>query len=213
MSRRSSGRVHWRDHRGGVRVPVRADRRRGPQCLQPEPHARQLGRLHRSLVHQAFSDPAVRSALWASVRVALAVDGDLAADRDSRRRCGRAAPAAARGRCSRHRPTCGSCCPRSSPRSGCSCCSGGSTSRWACGRSSTGHVVFNSAYATIIIQARVATLTTTLEEAARRSRRHARGGRSGASPCRCCARRSIVAGLLIFTFSFDDVDHVRVPQR
>jgi ABC-type spermidine/putrescine transport system permease subunit II len=67
-----------------------------------------------------------------------------------------------------------------------------------------GHVVFNSAYATIIIQARVATLNTTLEEAA---------ADLGAVPWRAFRRVTvpllrpaiIVAGLLIFTFSFDDV--------
>jgi ABC-type spermidine/putrescine transport system permease subunit II len=67
-----------------------------------------------------------------------------------------------------------------------------------------GHVVFNSAYATIIIQARVATLSTTLEEAA---------ADLGAPPRRAFQRVTlpllrpaiIVAGLLIFTFSFDDV--------
>jgi ABC-type spermidine/putrescine transport system permease subunit II len=67
-----------------------------------------------------------------------------------------------------------------------------------------GHVVFNSAYATIIIQARIATLTTTLEEAA---------DDLGASPWRAFRRVTlpllrpaiVVAALLIFTFSFDDV--------
>jgi ABC-type spermidine/putrescine transport system permease subunit II len=67
-----------------------------------------------------------------------------------------------------------------------------------------GHVVFNSAYATIIIQARVATLTTTLEEAA---------DDLGATPWRAFRRVTlpllrpaiVVAALLIFTFSFDDV--------
>ncbi len=67
-----------------------------------------------------------------------------------------------------------------------------------------GHVVFNSAYATIIIQARVATLTATLEEAA---------DDLGATPWRAFRRVTlpllrpaiIVAALLIFTFSFDDV--------
>jgi ABC-type spermidine/putrescine transport system permease subunit II len=67
-----------------------------------------------------------------------------------------------------------------------------------------GHVVFNSAYATIIIQARVATLTATLEEAA---------DDLGAPPWRAFRRVTlpllrpaiVVAALLIFTFSFDDV--------
>jgi ABC-type spermidine/putrescine transport system permease subunit II len=67
-----------------------------------------------------------------------------------------------------------------------------------------GHVVFNSAYATIVIQARVATLSTELEEAA---------ADLGAIPWRAFRRVTlpllrpavIVAALLIFTFSMDDV--------
>lgn len=67
-----------------------------------------------------------------------------------------------------------------------------------------GHVVFNSAYATVVIQARLATLTTTLEEAA---------ADLGAPPRRVFRRVTmpllmpaiIVAGLLALTFSFDDV--------
>jgi len=67
-----------------------------------------------------------------------------------------------------------------------------------------GHVVFNSAYATIVIQARMATLSTTLEEAA---------ADLGATPWRAFRRVTlpllrpaiIVAGLLAFTFSFDNV--------
>jgi ABC-type spermidine/putrescine transport system permease subunit II len=67
-----------------------------------------------------------------------------------------------------------------------------------------GHVVFSSAYATVIIQARVATLSTELEDAARDL---------GAIPWRAFRRVTlpllrpavIVAGLLIFTFSMDDV--------
>jgi ABC-type spermidine/putrescine transport system permease subunit II len=67
-----------------------------------------------------------------------------------------------------------------------------------------GHVVFNSAYATIIIQARFATLSETLEEAA---------ADLGASPWRVFRRVTlpllmpavVVAGLLTLTFSVDDV--------
>jgi ABC-type spermidine/putrescine transport system permease subunit II len=67
-----------------------------------------------------------------------------------------------------------------------------------------GHVVFNSAYATVVIQARMATLTDTLEQAA---------ADLGASPWRVFRRVTlplilpavVVAGLLIFSFSFDDV--------
>jgi ABC-type spermidine/putrescine transport system permease subunit II len=67
-----------------------------------------------------------------------------------------------------------------------------------------GHVVFNSAYATIIIQARLATLNRTIEEAA---------ADLGATPWRTFRRVTLpllvpavlVAGLLTFTFSFDDV--------
>ena len=67
-----------------------------------------------------------------------------------------------------------------------------------------GHVVFNSAYATIVIQARMATLTSSLEEAA---------ADLGATPWRVFRRVTmpliapavIVAGLLVFSFSFDDV--------
>ena len=67
-----------------------------------------------------------------------------------------------------------------------------------------GHVVFSSAYATVIIQARVATLSSELEDAARDL---------GAIPWRAFRRVTfpllrpavIVAGLLIFTFSMDDV--------
>jgi ABC-type spermidine/putrescine transport system permease subunit II len=67
-----------------------------------------------------------------------------------------------------------------------------------------GHVVFNSAYATIIIQARMATLGESLEEAA---------ADLGARPWRVFRRVTLpllmpavlVAGLLAVTFSFDDV--------
>jgi ABC-type spermidine/putrescine transport system permease subunit II len=67
-----------------------------------------------------------------------------------------------------------------------------------------GHVVFNSAYATVVIQARMATLTDTLEQAA---------ADLGATPWRVFRRVTlplilpavVVAGLLIFSFSFDDV--------
>ena len=67
-----------------------------------------------------------------------------------------------------------------------------------------GHVVFNSAYATIVIQARMATLSETLEQAA---------ADLGATPWRVFRRVTlpligpavVVAGLLVFSFSFDDV--------
>jgi len=67
-----------------------------------------------------------------------------------------------------------------------------------------GHAVFNSAYATIVIQARLATLGGTLEDAA---------ADLGASPRRVFRRVTLpllmpavlVAGLLAFTFSFDNV--------
>jgi ABC-type spermidine/putrescine transport system permease subunit II len=67
-----------------------------------------------------------------------------------------------------------------------------------------GHVVFNSAYATIVIQARMATLSTTLEDAA---------ADLGATPAYAFRRVTlpllrpaiVVAGLLVFTFSFDNV--------
>lgn len=67
-----------------------------------------------------------------------------------------------------------------------------------------GHVVFLSAYATVIVQARVATMGTTLEAAA---------SDLGATPWRAFRRVTlpqlapavIVAGLLCFTFSLDDV--------
>ena len=67
-----------------------------------------------------------------------------------------------------------------------------------------GHVVFNSAYATLVIQARLATMGTTLEEAA---------ADLGASPWRVFRRVTmpmlmpavLVAGLLVLSFSFDDV--------
>jgi ABC-type spermidine/putrescine transport system permease subunit II len=67
-----------------------------------------------------------------------------------------------------------------------------------------GHVVFNSAYATIVVQARMATLSTALEEAA---------ADLGATPWRAFRRVTLpllapavlAAGLLIFSFSFDDV--------
>jgi ABC-type spermidine/putrescine transport system permease subunit II len=67
-----------------------------------------------------------------------------------------------------------------------------------------GHVVFNSAYATVIIQARLAALNPTLEEAA---------ADLGANRWRVFRRITmplllpavIVAGLLIISFSFDDV--------
>ena len=48
----------------------------------------------------------------------------------------------------------------------CSCCSSASDVELGVAAIVIGHVVFNSAYATIIIQARLATLTDTLEEAA-----------------------------------------------
>ena len=67
-----------------------------------------------------------------------------------------------------------------------------------------GHVVFNSAYATLIIQARLATMTEVLEEAA---------ADLGAPPRRVFRRVTlpllmpavIVAALLTLSFSFDDV--------
>src|SRR5205085_10236742 len=67
-----------------------------------------------------------------------------------------------------------------------------------------GHVVFTSAYATIIVQARLATLDTTLEAAA---------ADLGATPWRSFRRVTlplmlpavIASALLIFSFSFDDV--------
>lgn len=67
-----------------------------------------------------------------------------------------------------------------------------------------GHVVFNSAYVTVIIQARLATLTTVLEDAA---------ADLGARPWRVFQRVTfpfllpavLVGGMVAFTFSFDDV--------
>jgi ABC-type spermidine/putrescine transport system permease subunit II len=67
-----------------------------------------------------------------------------------------------------------------------------------------GHVVFNSAYATIIVQARFATMSETLEEAA---------ADLGANRWRVFRRITlpllmpaiVVAALLITTFSFDDI--------
>jgi spermidine/putrescine transport system permease protein len=67
-----------------------------------------------------------------------------------------------------------------------------------------GHVVFNSAYVTVIIQARLATLTTVLEDAA---------ADLGARPRRVFRRVTfpfllpavLVGGMVGFTFSFDDV--------
>ena len=67
-----------------------------------------------------------------------------------------------------------------------------------------GHVVFNSAYATVIIQARFATLGMSLEQAA---------ADLGASPWRVFRRVTmpllrpavLVAALLAISFSFDDV--------
>jgi ABC-type spermidine/putrescine transport system permease subunit II len=67
-----------------------------------------------------------------------------------------------------------------------------------------GHVVFNSAYATVIIQARLASLNRSLEEAA---------ADLGATPWRVFRRVTmplllpavIVAALLTVSFSFDDV--------
>lgn len=83
-----------------------------------------------------------------------------------------------------------------------------------------GHVVFNSAYATIVIQARMATLSPTLEDAA---------ADLGATPWRTFRRVTlpllrpaiVVAGLLAFTFSFDNVitsaflggDNATLPVR
>jgi ABC-type spermidine/putrescine transport system permease subunit II len=67
-----------------------------------------------------------------------------------------------------------------------------------------GHVVFNSAYATVILQARLATMSRVLEEAA---------ADLGAPPRRVFRRVTlpqmmpavIVAALFAFTFSFDNV--------
>jgi ABC-type spermidine/putrescine transport system permease subunit II len=67
-----------------------------------------------------------------------------------------------------------------------------------------GHVVFNSAYATVIIQARLASLSTSLEDAA---------ADLGANRWRVFKRVTLplllpavlVAGLLTVSFSFDDV--------
>ena len=74
-----------------------------------------------------------------------------------------------------------------------------------------GHVVFNSAYATIVIQARMATLSETLEQAA---------ADLGATPWRVFRRVTlplimpavIVAGLLVFSFSLRRRGHVAVPR-
>jgi ABC-type spermidine/putrescine transport system permease subunit II len=67
-----------------------------------------------------------------------------------------------------------------------------------------GHVVFNSAYAIVIVQARLATMTTVLEDVA---------ADLGARPWRVFQRVTfpfllpalVVAWLLAFAFSFDDV--------
>ena len=67
-----------------------------------------------------------------------------------------------------------------------------------------GHVVFNSAYAIVIVQARLATMTTVLEDVA---------ADLGARPWRVFRRVTfpfllpalVVAWLLAFAFSFDDV--------
>jgi ABC-type spermidine/putrescine transport system permease subunit II len=64
-----------------------------------------------------------------------------------------------------------------------------------------GHTVWNSAYAALIVQARVLTLDPALDDAA---------ADLGASPWRVFRRVTIpgliaAAGLLAFTFSFDDV--------
>ena len=75
-----------------------------------------------------------------------------------------------------------------------------------------GHVVFNSAYATIVIQARMSTLSETLEQAA---------ADLGATPWRVFRRVTlplimpavIVAGLLVFSFSLRRRGHVAVPGR
>jgi ABC-type spermidine/putrescine transport system permease subunit II len=153
--------------------------------------------------HQAFVDPAVRSALWVSVRVALASTAISLAI---------AIPASLWTR-------------RAGPRAR-ALLDGTTYMRivlpeivaavglfllfrrinFPLGLTTIviGHVVFTSAYATIVIQARVATLPTTLEEAARDL---------GASPWRAFRRVTlpllrpavIVAGLLVFTFSMDDV--------
>lgn len=153
--------------------------------------------------HQAFFDPAVRSALWVSVRVALASTAISLAI---------AIPAALWTR-------------RAGPRAR-ALLDGTTYMRivlpeivaavglfllfrrinFPLGLPTIviGHVVFSSAYATVVIQARVATLSTTLEDAARDL---------GARPWRAFRRVTlpllrpavIVAGLLIFTFSMDDV--------
>jgi ABC-type spermidine/putrescine transport system permease subunit II len=153
--------------------------------------------------HEAFSDPAVRSALWVSVRVALASTAISLAI---------AIPGALWTR-------------RAGPRAR-ALLDGTTYMRivlpeivaavglfllfrrvnFPLGLTTIviGHVVFSSAYATVVIQARVATLSTTLEEAARDL---------GAGPWRAFRRVTlpllrpavIVAGLLIFTFSMDDV--------
>lgn len=152
---------------------------------------------------QAFHDPAVRSALWVSVRAALACTAISLAI---------AIPAALWAR-------------RAGPRAR-AVLDGTTYMRivlpevvaaaglfllfrrinFALGMPTiiAGHVVFTSAYATIILQARVATLTTTLEEAA---------ADLGAGPWRRFRRVTlpllrpavIVAALLVFTFSMDDV--------
>jgi len=67
-----------------------------------------------------------------------------------------------------------------------------------------GHTVWNSAYATLIVQARTASLDPALEDAA---------ADLGASPWRVFRRVTmpgllpaiVAAGLLAFTFSFDDI--------
>jgi ABC-type spermidine/putrescine transport system permease subunit II len=153
--------------------------------------------------HQAFSDPAVWSALWTSVRVALAstaVSLLIAIPAGLWTRRARARARALLDASTYMRIV----LPEVVAAVGLFLLFRRLNVPLGMWTIVAGHVVFNSAYATIVIQARVATLTTTLEEAA---------WDLGAAPWRAFRRVTvpllrpaiIVAGLLIFTFSFDDV--------
>jgi ABC-type spermidine/putrescine transport system permease subunit II len=152
---------------------------------------------------QAFSDSAVRSALWVSVRVALvstalsliiAIPASLWARRASRR-----ARALLDGTTYMRIVL-----PEIVAAAGLFLLFRRVNFGLGIATIIAGHVVFTSAYATIVIQARVATLSISLEEAA---------ADLGAVPWRAFRRVTlpmlrpavIVAGLLVFTFSMDDV--------
>ena len=191
-----------------LRLPLRADRARRGELVQRRPAAARAGAASRcDWYSEAFDDE--RRAAATSGRASRSPIASTAISLVARRhrpRSGRAAPRGAGARVVRRddlladHPARGRARARPVPA-----VRAGSTSGWESWTIVIGHVVFNSAYATIIIQARFATLTGTLEEAAADlgATPLARVPARDAAAAAC--RRSSSPGLLVFTFSFDNV--------